>query len=187
MKNGHGYTLVELLTVVAITGILAVIGVQSYLSQVAQARQRLVRVQLSTSYIAERTFFAEHFTYTYCLLQIHGLPIGTHRDYTFGFLNGATTNICGRSGTLSCYIYDFSTSPPTECNCGSGSMNSQGYNSCTSTITNPVLSPDLSAYTWNAKRTQFTVGAGGILYPGKRADIWTMDENKVLTQVQSGL
>ncbi len=59
-----GFTLVELLIVLAIIAILSVIAIPSYRKYVMEARQTDARVQLRAIYLAEELYHSTHNTYT---------------------------------------------------------------------------------------------------------------------------
>lgn len=59
----EGFTLIELMLVVAIVGILAAIAVPKYLSFQTRARQSEAKELLSTLYSAQESWFAENQTY----------------------------------------------------------------------------------------------------------------------------
>jgi prepilin-type N-terminal cleavage/methylation domain-containing protein len=67
--NRSGFSLVELLTAVAIIGILATIVVPAYKSYQIRARQTESKHALSIAYVAQKSAYAEYSTYVSCLGQ----------------------------------------------------------------------------------------------------------------------
>jgi type IV pilus assembly protein PilA len=83
-KNQKGFTLIELMIVVAIIGILAAIAIPNFLSYQARARQSEARTNLGGLYTSEVSFFGNSNTYTTDLLAVGYSPNGTPR-YLYGF------------------------------------------------------------------------------------------------------
>ena len=102
-RNRKGFTLIELMIVVAIIGILAAIAIPNFLRFQAKSKQSEARELLSTVYTAETAYFAEKNTYG-TLSDAGFTPSSTPKYYTnvgdsnFTF-TGATsfTGTCSRS------------------------------------------------------------------------------------------
>ncbi len=118
---GHsesGFTLVELMIVVAIIGILAAIAIPNYQKYQARSRQKEAQIQLASVYTSEKSFFGEYGSYTSCLRQAGHSPDGnltaagatnnTTRYYTVGFHEtAATAALCGSGASTSCHTYNY--------------------------------------------------------------------------------
>jgi type IV pilus assembly protein PilA len=63
MKNQQGFTLIELMIVVAIIGILAAVAIPNFLKYQAKSKQSEARVLLSGLYTSEIAYFAEQNQY----------------------------------------------------------------------------------------------------------------------------
>jgi type IV pilus assembly protein PilA len=63
MKSGKGFTLIELMIVVAIIGILAAIAIPSFLRFQAKAKQSEVRQNLGAIYTAYQTYYTDYSTF----------------------------------------------------------------------------------------------------------------------------
>jgi type IV pilus assembly protein PilE len=63
MKRGHGFTLIELMIVVAIIGILAALALPAYTSYVAKARRASARSQLQQAAQYMQRFYAANDRY----------------------------------------------------------------------------------------------------------------------------
>ena len=91
--NREGFTLVELMVVVAIIGVLASIALPQYAKFTAKARQSEVRVALGATYTVEQSFATEQGTYSACLGQLGFNRDGAKFYYGIGTTPGTTS--CG--------------------------------------------------------------------------------------------
>jgi type IV pilus assembly protein PilA len=69
-----GFTLVELMIVVAVIGFLAAIAIPNYIRFQAKAKQSEVKANLKAAFTCERSYYQEHNTYTGCVLKIGFAP-----------------------------------------------------------------------------------------------------------------
>ncbi|MEO5624227.1 MAG: type IV pilin protein [Dokdonella sp.] len=103
MNKQRGFTLIELMVVVAIVAILAAIAIPSYLSQTRKSRRSSVESALQSAGLAEEKVRADCATYansftaapTGCTTTMGGNPY-TGAYYTVG----APTNATGTSYTI---------------------------------------------------------------------------------------
>ncbi|OGB97577.1 hypothetical protein A3F06_03535 [candidate division TM6 bacterium RIFCSPHIGHO2_12_FULL_36_22] len=82
-----GFTLIELMIVIAIIAFLAMIGIPSYMRFVAKAKRTEVYLNLGALYAAQKAHWAEHGTYSAQLTGSEGIgwsPEGKFL-YTYGF------------------------------------------------------------------------------------------------------
>jgi len=79
----HGFTLIELMIVVAIIGILAAIAIPNFLSYQARAKQSEVKADLGGIYTTELTFFAESNRYSGFTEIRYFTVSGTTQRYTY--------------------------------------------------------------------------------------------------------
>lgn len=89
LKNQKGFSLVELMVVVAIIGILAVIGIPQYQKFMSKARQSEAKTHLNAIFQGESSFFTEYSGYTTNLRAIGAGAVGQALRYDAGFANGA--------------------------------------------------------------------------------------------------
>lgn len=80
--NG-GFTLIELMIVVAIIGILAAVAISNYNKFVMKAKKSEAKSNLSAIYSSELSYFAEYDTYSTSFMTIRWVPVGTLKYYTY--------------------------------------------------------------------------------------------------------
>ncbi len=85
-----GFTLVELMIVVAIIGVLSAIAVPNFQKYQAKSKTSEAKLQLSAAYIAEEAFFGEYGLYARCLKYMGFDPSNeiSKRYYMIGFNHG---------------------------------------------------------------------------------------------------
>lgn len=97
-KNQKGFTLIELMIVVAIVGILAAIAIPNFLTYQARARQSEARVNLGAIFTSETSFISDSPTNVYAadFLQLGWLPTGNTR-YSY-FIDLGTAPVAPAAG-----------------------------------------------------------------------------------------
>src|SRR5216683_2952731 len=80
MKGDRGFTLIELMIVVAIIGILAAIAIPNFMTYQAKARQSEAKVNLGGIFTTATSYFAENNTFSTATGDTLGYrPAGTSR------------------------------------------------------------------------------------------------------------
>jgi type IV pilus assembly protein PilA len=82
LRSKIGFTLIELMVVVAIIGILASIAIPNFLRFQAKSKQSEARLLLSGIFTAQTSFFSENNRYG-SFNEIAWTPIGTKQIYTY--------------------------------------------------------------------------------------------------------
>ena len=91
MRNKKGFTLIELMIVVAIIGILAAIAIPNFLKFQAKSKQSEAKTNLKAIYTAETGYFGENNTYNE-FNAVNWEPVGAARyTYSVGSDNGIAT------------------------------------------------------------------------------------------------
>ena len=194
----EGFTLVELMIVVAIIGILATIAVPQYQKFQAKSKQTEVRLALGAIHTVETSSAVDTNSFTGCLGAIGYSRDGTKFYYTVGF-SAVPESGCGPiapdgSTTYTCRAYQWTAA--VNQNTGEvtgytvGAPCADGENS-THFLANQKDSAAIAVRTdmptsSTVSRSAFIVGAASNLYKNLM-DKWTIDQNKNMINVQSGL
>jgi type IV pilus assembly protein PilA len=197
LSNHQGFTLVELMIVVAIIGILSAVAIPNYQKYQAKARQSEAKIGLAALYTAEKSYAVESNTYSGCINDIGFSTQGTQKFYAIGFRSAdLPNNRCGQTGTADCHLYFSGTSSvacTTATNQSPTSANAHQFDANTG-IDVATAATNLAAIngalpTTVMTQNTFTAGAAGSISKGaaNSFDLWTIDENKNLTNTRSGI
>jgi len=193
-----GFTLVELMVVVAIIGILAAVAVPNYQKFQGKARQTEAKTQLSALQAMEASYAAEANTFTACLVSIGMPPVvapaGSTRYYTVGWgTTAATANTCGPIGGLGCTrMYPTGVAAGVACTAAGdlGAINANtAFGGVAANLTAVQQAAAVPAAT-SISNNVFRAAATGWVSSGSNvtADTWTVTDQAVLTNtVASGI
>lgn len=154
----QGFTLIELMIVIAIIGFLAMVSVPSFMRFLAKAKRAEAYMQLNSIYAAEKSYWAEHGTYSSVLLGQGG--IGWKPE---GYSGG------GKNEKFY-YTYGFS-----------GGGEGRGY------VTGKLETPASNLGISKADKDGFVAVAAGDIDGDGKPDILTIDQNNTITVVQDDL
>ena len=89
VKDQGGFTLVELMVVIAIVGLLSAVAIPNFKKYQAKAKVTEAKLQLSAAYTAEQVFFSEFLRYGACLAYMGYDPVeqSPSRYFAVGFTN----------------------------------------------------------------------------------------------------
>lgn len=197
-NSQRGFSLVELMVVVAIIGILAAIAVPSVNKYMAKARQSEAKTNLSSLYTSEKAFYAEYNTFDNRFAAVGYAPEGQLR-YNIGFTGGATAGPANGYNTPPA-----NTSIAAVAYCGvNGAMNANGCAMINgaSGAAPPAIVPamcgatgsnngsNVAPTTCTTQTASFRAGAGAQIQASASAtaDYWSIDETKVLRNTQNGI
>ena len=191
VNNQAGFTLVELMVVVAIIGILSAIAIPNFQKFQAKARQTEAKVALASAYTAQKSFAIEQTSYTGCLSGIGIATEGVKKFYSVGWSAAGDGLFCGRA-TQTCAamawpVFANNTLAP-EVQCPTLASGDEHIPIVANNAINgaAVLSSELGAPA--IAKDSFTIYAAGKISTTPTAiDKWSIDHNKNLINTQSGL
>ncbi len=167
-----GFTLVELMVVVAIIGILSAIAIPNFKKYQAKAKTSEAKIQLASIYMVETSLMTDYDTYATCL-SAAGVtaPVGNY--YAIGF---AATN-----DTLNAAVVTN----------GGGCPNGDTFVFAANKVvagTTPLTV--VQATFTSATATAFQAAAQGIIDSGfaaaATADTWSINQNKFIQHQRTG-
>ena len=188
LKRQDGFTLVELMVVVAIIGLLSAVAIPNFKKYQAKAKVSEAKLQLSGLYMAMTSFFSDFNTYAGCLSYMGYYPF-TEKDsrfYGVGF-NVVTTvpaiaySAASNSGLNTSATGCLNTYAPGK-DKGNFFLPGKGTGSVVATAAHlgGVITKFVDGLT-------FTAGAAGVIDGSKTAtttsSALTVDENKKLIPV----
>jgi len=110
MQSQKGFTLIELMIVVAIIGILAAIAIPNFLRYQAKSRQTEARTNLAGIFVAETAFFGEQSRYS-SAAEVGFALAGTSNRYWY---RTAATNTAGTQTGVTFISSPIITTDPTD-------------------------------------------------------------------------
>ena len=93
-KSSRGFTLIELMIVVAIIAFLSIIAVPNIMNFLAKAKRTEVYVNLGALWMAEKSYYSEHNRYSDTLIGPDSIGWCTEGEplYTYGFAGTSGVN-----------------------------------------------------------------------------------------------
>ena len=197
LSKQDGFTLVELMVVVAIIGVLSAVAVPNFKKYQAKSKTSEAKLQLSAAYTAQQSFYSDFDTYAPCLLFMGFNPNNERlqRYYAVGFGTDGTAvaaigTILTQNGATGCsntFTAACTTTTATSCSLF-GAGKTLGGTAALGTMA--VADYGSTATTTLADENNFVIGAVGYIDKNfaapTTASAFTIDQNKKIVQVRAG-
>jgi type IV pilus assembly protein PilA len=173
--NNKGFSLIELMVVVAIIGVLASFAIPQYQSFQSKARQKEGVTLLSSFFTAAQASLVELGAFPGNFVTMGYAPAG-QVHYRITSADNATTLPTGAVEEAACIV--------TSATCIATITTFKTWSEDTTTASFQVVAPVTAAAVAD---TTFTAVASAIIKPGGTKDVWTITQTKTFAQTFSGL
>ena len=194
LKRQSGFTLVELMVVVAIIGLLSAVAIPNFQKYQARSKTSEAKLQLAAIYTAEASFYSDFSIYHNCLryMGYDPTPEASSRYYTTGFTHATVAIDPGAHASAV-------TSGLTSGECPASAVT--GTNGVHHFLAGKKVGNDVAGSSHvttanTALGTQqvltmtYIAGAAGIVHKSFIADtnssFMTINENKVISVIRNG-
>ena len=202
LKRQDGFTLVELMVVVAIIGLLSAVAIPNFKKYQSKAKVSEAKLQLAAAYMAEQSFFSDFNLFSNCLSYMGFDPFSqtASRYYGIGFSGAEANPASGHQGWIAAVNSGLAAACPA---LGAGAVTTLGAQSYfvagkgvgASVINTAALHE--TATTASAQGTQndtgsmtFIISAAGIISPDgaipATSSALSINELKIISTTRQG-
>ncbi len=190
LRKDEGFTLVELMIVVAIIGVLSAVAVPNFQKYQAKAKTSEAKVQLAAAYTSEQAFFGDFGIYASCLNYMGYNPADeiNSRYFAIGFEAGSDISATAHTSAVNSGLYAASCPAAFATSTAGDTQNlyPAGKTIGATAALTTVVGSSLGTQAADATML-FTIAAAGIISSkdttGSR---WTMNQDKVLSNTRVG-
>lgn len=192
LKRQDGFTLVELMVVVAIIGLLSAVAIPNFQKYQAKAKTAEGKLQLSAIYTAEVAFFSDFNIYHTCLAYMGYDPSNevSSRYYTTGFSSYTTIDANAFSNAINSGL-------DTATGCPGSAASGQGHFVAGKRVVAAVAGAPATELTnatngdqGSSTNLSFLAGAAGYISKDRAvagsSSYMTINQNKTLNTVRAG-
>jgi type IV pilus assembly protein PilA len=184
-KRQSGFTLVELMVVVAIIGLLTSVAIPNFQKFQARSKTTEAKLQLAAIYAAEASFFSEFTIYNNCLryMGYDPSPERSSRYYTTGFGNSVSIDSAAYASAVTSGL------TPSECPAGTaGGIEGNTIFSAGKRVGSTLVQNDsymtlvgTSVGTQTVTTMTYKAGAVGVIHKSDLVSGMSINENKVIS------
>lgn len=189
-KKQDGFTLVELMVVVAIIGLLSAVAIPNFQKYQARAKTSEGKLQLASIYTAQASFFADYNIYATCLRFMGYDPANeaSSRYYTTGFNNDAAIDPGPYASAVNSGLNT------TDCASNLAATNGSSYflggKRLGTALADNTFLANTALGTQDTSTMTYTAGAAGVVHKdfitNSTSSLMTINERKVLSNVRNG-